>query len=416
MRPTANWAGNVTFTAARYAEPSTVDELRRLVAGARRVRALGTGHSFSPIADCRDGDLVSVAGLPSKVDIDGEAGTVTVAAGMRYAEFVGHLHDAGLALHSMGSLPHLSVAGAVATATHGSGDRNRNLSAAVSGLELVTASGDLVTVTRMGDPERFPGMVASLGALGVVTSVTLNVEPAYDVRQYVYEGLPEPLFFERFDEVFASGYSVSAFTTWRGTAIDQVWCKQRVGAPMPPEGWLGTTMAPAQRHPVPGQSGETCTEQRGVPGPWYARLPHFRPEHRPSTALELQSEYLLPREHALDALRAVGAIRDRVGPVVKICEIRTVAADDLWMSTAYGRDTVGVHFTWIADATRVAPAIAAVEDQLGPFQARPHWAKLFGVPAATVRALYPRYADFVRLVTEYDPGGKFRNDLLDEYL
>jgi alditol oxidase len=413
----ANWAGNVTFGAERFHRPASVPQLQRLVARSERVRALGTGHSFNRLADT-PGDLVSAAGLPRLIDVDAAGETVTVSAGLTYGEVAVVLHRAGRALPNLASLPHISVAGACATGTHGSGDGSRGLASAVSAVEMVTADGDVATVARDTDPARFPGTVVALGALGIVTRLTLDTVPAFGIRQYVYEDLPAGQVLEHFDEIFASAYSVSLFTGWRGPGIRQAWLKRRADAPDAGTAgpwWMGGRRADGPRHPVPGMSPAACTEQLGVPGPWHERLPHFRPESTPSAGEELQSEYLLPRAHATDALAALLPVAERLAPVVRTSEIRTVAADDLWLSPAYQRDAVGFHFTWVKDWAAVAPALALVEERLAPLRGRPHWGKLFGTSPETVRGLYPRWDDFRRLMHRYDPAGKFRNDLLDRY-
>jgi xylitol oxidase len=411
----SNWAGNVTFGARQVHRPSSVDELRAVVAGADRMRALGTGHSFNRIADT-DGDQISVAGLPPAVEIGADRRTVTVAAGVRYGELAERLHAEGLALHNLASLPHISVAGACATGTHGSGERNGNLATAVSALELVTADGGLVRLSRDADAD-FPGAVVGLGALGVVTSLTLDVVPAFEVRQHVYEGLPFAAFAAHHAELLGAGYSVSLFTDWTGPTINQVWVKSSPDDALPAAPrWLGAALADGPRHPVPGMSAENCTGQLGEPGPWHARLPHFRLDFTPSSGEELQSEYVVPRAAAVDALAAVDAIRDRVAPVLQISEIRTIAADDLWLSPNHQRDSLAIHFTWVKDAEAVTPVMAAVEERLVPLLARPHWGKLFGTPPDVVRGLYERLPDFVALTRAYDPAGKFRNELVDRYL
>jgi xylitol oxidase len=407
--PARNWAGNVTWSAARRHRPTSVDELRALVAGSRRVRAVGTRHSFNRLADTT-GDLVAVDGLPPTVEIDRTRGTATVAAGLRYGEVAARLHEQGYACANLASLPHISVAGAVATATHGSGERNGNLATSVVAVELVTADGDLVRVDATDG--RFAALVVGLGAFGVVTRLTLALVPAFEVRQYVHLDLPRAAM----DEAFASAYSVSLFTDWRGTGFHQVWRKQRADQEPPPARWLGATAADTPRHPVPGLPGDTCTAQLGVPGPWHERLPHFRPGFTPSSGAELQSEYHIPRAAAAEALAALDGVRDRIAPVLQVCELRTVAADRLWLSPQYDRDTLSIHFTWIADAGAVAPVVTAVEERLAPFAPRPHWGKVFGLPPAAVAAAYPRFAEAVAAIAAADPTGKFRNDLLDRYL
>ena len=414
-----NWAGNVTFSAERFHRPASLAELQRIVAVSARVRAIGTGHSFNRIADS-PGDLVSVAGLPKVIQIDAARATVTVSAGLRYGELAGPLNGAGWALRNLGSLPHISIAGACATGTHGSGNANGNLATAVSALQMVTAGGDVVTLSRKHDGNEFDGAVVALGSLGIVTSLTLDLVPAFRIRQYVYERLGMDQLAEHLANILASAYSVSLFTRWQDAQISQVWLKHLAGpddsaAAAPPD-WLGATLADGPRHPVPGMPPANCTQQLGVSGPWHERLPHFRLEFTPSSGEELQSEYLVPREHAIEALAAIGRIRDRVAPVLQISEIRTVAADDLWLSPSYRRPSVAIHFTWIKDTGAVLPVLAAIEEQLAPLRARPHWGKLFTVSPAVVRGLYQRLPGFQRLRGHYDPAGKFGNELVDSYV
>jgi xylitol oxidase len=414
-----NWAGNIAFRAARHHSPTSIAELQTVVSGARRLRPLGTGHSFNRLADT-DGDQVSVASLPQLLEVDADERTVTIAAGMRYGELAVPLNDRGWALANLGSLPHISVAGAVATGTHGSGERNGNLATAVRALQMVVPGGDLVTLDRDRDADMFGGAVVALGALGVVTRLTLDVVPTFAIRQYVYDDLDYDRLLAAFDEVVSAAYSVSVFTDWRDPLQAQVWLKQRVDAPgeepdEPAHHWLGATLATGPRHPLAGMSPVHCTPQLGEPGPWHERLPHFRLGFTPSSGAELQSEYLVPRGSAVAALRAVAGLRDQVAPVLQISEIRTVAADDLWLSTAYQRDSVALHFTWIADGTAVAPVVSAVEEALEPFAARPHWGKVFSTSPRVVAGLYQRSADFTALTQRFDPDRVLRNDLLADY-
>ena len=407
-----NWAGNVAFRAERVHRPASLAELQSVVAGARQVRALGTGHSFNRIADT-PADLVSVAALPRVLEVDADRQCVRVSAGARYGEVVGALHDAGFALHNLGSLPHISIGGAIATGTHGSGVANGTLASAVSALELVTADGSLRRVAR-GD-EHFDGSVVALGALGVVHTVELDVQPTYDLRLHVYDGLSLETLTTRLEEVLSSGYSVSVFWDWRSDDALQVWRRLPADADAAPQEWLGAVAADAPRHPIPGLPGTTCTEQLGAVGPWHARLPHFRLEFTPSSGEELQSEFFVAREDAVAALRALQDVRDRIAPVLQITEIRAIAADPLWLSPSAGRDTVALHFTWVRDEAAVAPVVEAVQERLQPFAARPHWGKVFSTAPEVVRGCYDRYDDFEALVRDADPQGTFRNELLDAY-
>ena len=403
-----NWAGNVTYGAARVHEPTSVQELCEIVAGATEVRALGARHSFNLIADTT-GDLVSVAGLPPRIEVDAGSGTAVVAAGLRYGDVAPVLHAAGFALPNLPSLPHISVAGAVATGTHGSGDANRPLSSSVAAVELVTADGDLRTLRR-GEPD-FPGAVVSLGALGVAVALTLDLVPTFAVRQYVHDDVPLAAVRDHLDAMLASAYSVSAFTDWRAPRF-HVWRKQLDTAPPPPATWMGGRPADGPRHPIPGLPGEVSTPQLGEPGPWHERLPHFRLGFTPSNGDELQSEFFVARPDASAAVGALAEVADRIAPVLHVAEIRSMAADDQWLSPAYGRDTVGLHFTWRSDQAAVAPVVGLVERVLAPFAPRAHWAKVSTLPPAAMAAAYPRAADSAALMRRLDPAGRFANPYL----
>ncbi|MFN8157502.1 MAG: FAD-binding protein [Candidatus Nanopelagicales bacterium] len=408
-----NWAGNVAFSPAAVARPSTIDELAETVAAARRVRVLGTGHSFSPVADT-EGTLVLLDAMPRTIEVDPSTATVRVAAGVRWGELAPVVHEHGFALANMGSLPHISVAGSASTGTHGSGSRLGCLATSVVALTLVTADGSLREV-RADDPD-LAGSVVALGTLGVVTSLELRLVPAFDVAQTVWDGLPLSVAAERFDEVMGAAYSVSLFTTWRSDVVEQVWVKRRTTDPEVDLSWTGAVPADGPRHPVPGADTAACTEQGGAAGPWFERLPHFRLDFTPSSGSELQTEYMLPREHAAAAIEAVHGIAHVVSPVLQISEIRTVAADDLWLSPCQGRETVCVHFTWIDDADAVAPAVRAVEEALAPYAARPHWGKVFTTDPELVRSHYPRLADAEALRDRLDPERRFSNAFVDRYL
>ncbi len=412
-----NWSEHVAFSATAIHHPKTLDEVRAIVAAASKVRAFGARHSFNTIADT-PGDHLSLERLDRVVAIDPERRTVTVEGGIRYAELGPQLQAAGFALHNLASLPHVSVAGAVATATHGSGDRNGNLATAVSGLELVTGAGDVVTLSRERDGDAFLGAVVGLGALGIVTKLTLDLQPTFTVRQTIYDNLREARLAADFDGIMGGAYSVSLFTDWRDERIRQSWVKRREGVDaMPEEGasYFGATPAPRPRVLSETSAPSNVTEQHGVPGPWHERLPHFRPHVMPGGD-ELQSEYFVPRQHAVAAIRALGTLRARLAPLVKLSEFRSMTADNLWLSMAYERDTVGLHFTWQKDWSGVSGLLPAIEEALAPFDARPHWGKLFTMDAARVQALYPRLADFRALAQQYDPAGKFRNAFLEQYI
>lgn len=405
--PARNWAGNLTYTSPRIHRPASVDELSSLVRQTTRIRALGSGHSFNQVADSEH-DLVRLDALPKEIEVGGA--TVTVSGGTRYADLAAELHRRGLALGNLASLPHISVAGSCATGTHGSGDRQRCLAAAVREIELMGADGETVRLGR-GD-DAFPGAVVALGALGIVTRLTLETEPTFEVSQRVRLDVPLDEVAENFDAVFGAAYSVSLFTDWR-ERTGRVWLKRRVDEPG--DAWSGGRTANVPQHPVPGWPTEPATEQLDVPGPWCDRLPHFRPELPPSAGAELQSELYLPREAAPEAFAVLREIGHRVAPVLYVGEVRTVRADDLWLSPAHGRDSVTFHFTWHRNPEAVTPLLREVEERLAPLGARPHWGKLTTLRPLAVVGRYERAADFAGLLTRFDPAGKFRNPFVDSY-
>ena len=407
--PGKNWAGNYTYVAQKLHRPSTIEQVQEIIANAPGVRVLGSRHSFNDIAD--SSELITLEAMPADVVVDHAANTVSFNAALKYGELVKTLSAEGVALHTLASLPHISVAGAVATATHGSGDKNGNLATAVVGLELVTSEGEIIETFR-GDPD-FDGLVVGLGALGAVTRITLDVEPAYEVRQRVFEALSWEALSEHFDEIISCGYGVSVFTRWGETA-DQVWVKTRVtDEPEQVERDLfGAVAAAVDLHPILGLDASSCTPQLGRPGLWSDRLPHFRMGFTPSSGEELQSEYLLPRRHAVEAVEVVRALADKIRPILQVSEIRAVAADRLWMSMNYGEDTIGIHFTWKPEQDAVEEMLAQLETALAPFEARPHWGKLFVADEAAIAPLYERLPDFARLVERLDPRGAFSNSWL----
>ncbi len=407
--PGTNWSRSHRYGAKVLHEPTTLHQLQESVAGAPRIRALGTRHAFSAIADSNA--LVSLHRIDPDIRVDAETETVSFGAGLRYGDLGRELQTRGWALRNLASLPHISVAGAIATGTHGSGDRNGTLSRAVSGLELVTAEGELLAVTP-SDPG-FDGAVVSLGALGVVYRITLDIEPTFDVRQDVYEGLTWPRLVENFDAIMARAYSVSVFTTWSGADVGMVWLKSARGAARPPAELYGARPMSAQAHPIDGANPESTTEQGGVPGAWIDRLPHFRLGFTPSNGDELQSEYLVPRQHAIEAIETVRALAPLIAPLLHVSELRTVAADSLWLSGAYETDVVGIHFTWKFEPDAVAALLPSLEAALAPFAARPHWGKVFD---SVDRSLYPQLGEFVALAERLDPNRKFSNEWLERHV
>jgi xylitol oxidase len=411
-----NWAGNVEYGTDHLYSATSVEQAQEFVKRHARLKVLGTRHCFNHIADSTD-EFLSLRPMDKVLSLDAQARTVTIPANMSYGQLAPYLHEHGFALHNLASLPHISVAGACATATHGSGEKNGNLATSVSGLEMITASGDIVKLSRKQDGDGFLGAVVGLGALGVITKITLDLLPTFMVKQYVYENLPLSEMQEHFDAIEASGYSVSLFTDWQKKRVNEVWIKSRVEAGQSfnatPD-FFGAKLATKNLHPIAALSAENCTEQMGVPGPWYERLPHFRMGFTPSAGNELQAEYFVPRRHAVEAILAIERMRDQVTPHLLISEIRTIAADDLWMSPCYEQPSVTIHFTLKPDWPAVSQLLPVIERELAPFHARPHWGKLFTVSPERFKANYEKLPDFIELSKKYDPHGKFRNDFLNK--
>jgi xylitol oxidase len=410
-----NWAGNYTYHAARFHQPETIEQVREIVAGCKKIRTLGTRHSFNGIADT-DHDLISLAKLDRVIDLDPAKQTVTVQGGVRYGQLGQYLHQQNYALRNLASLPHISVAGACATGTHGSGARNGNLATAVVAMEIVTPDGHVTEFSRDRHGEAFAGMVVGLGGFGVVIKLTLEVIPAFSVRQNVYEHLPVDQLDAQFDEIMSSGYSVSLFTDWQRDSVNQVWLKSVSPGNDPPRELFGATSATADLHPIKSISAKNCTAQMGVPGPWHERLPHFRMDYTPSSGEELQSEYFVPRERAVDAIREIAKLRRDLRPLLQISEIRSIAADKLWMSQCFERDSIAIHFTWKQNWPGVRELLGVIEQHLAQFDARPHWGKNFVMAPARLQSLYKKLPDFRQLLLSHDPLGKFRNDFMDTYI
>jgi alditol oxidase len=409
-----NWAGNLNYATENLFSAKSPDEARDFIRKQAKLKVLGTRHCFNNIADSKNYFLSMREMLNAHVD-EGQR-TVTLDSGMSYGQLAPQLEAKGYALHNLASLPHISVAGACSTATHGSGDKNGNLATAVTALELITASGDTVRLSNKKDGDKFRGAVVGLGGLGAITRLTLSMQPTFQVRQFVYENLPMDQWKQNFEAVESAAYSVSLFTDWAKSSFNEVWLKQRVTSDSKadaPKVFFGATLATKNLHPIAELSAENCTEQMGVPGPWYERLPHFKMGFTPSAGKELQSEYFVPRPHAIDAVLAIAKMHEQITPHLLISEIRTIAADELWMSPCHKQDCVTIHFTWKQDWESVQKLLPVIERELAPYEARPHWGKLFTTSPATLKKIYTRMPEFVALAQHYDPQGKFRNDFLN---
>jgi xylitol oxidase len=405
--PTANWSESFRYSFHDCLYPSSLEAVSEMVSKAQTIKLLGSRHSFNGIVD---GEVaLSLAEVPIAPVIEADGKHVSVGAHCTYGELALFLHEHRLAIHNLASLPHISIAGAIATATHGSGNRNGNLATAVAGLEFVTWDGGIRKAKR-GDPD-FAGMVVHLGALGVVTRVTLDVQPEFQVAQCVYEGLAWDSLLSNIDDIMAAAYSVSIFTQWAEEA-GSIWLKSTAPSGDFPTTLHGARRSIVKRHPIIGLDPRNATDQLGEHGLWSDRLPHFKMGFTPSSGEEIQSEFHVPRDKGAAAIEALLSVRDRFADLAQAAEFRTTAADELWLSPQYRRDTLSIHFTWIRDQEAVNAAVGHIEEALSPFEALPHWGKVFSL--RHVGARYEKISDFNRLRDRMDPRRKFSNPWLEK--
>ena len=407
-----NWSGNIEYRPAEIARPSSISELQKVVADSSNVRAYGSGHSFNTLADT-DGTLIAFSEFDKNIEIDSSKMLVRVPAGVRYGEVAPKLHANGFALRNMGSLPHITVVGATSTGTHGSGVGNKNLSGSIAEIELITATGDAITL----DQSELPAARVALGSIGIIHHLTLDIVPTYDVAQTVYFDLPFVQLISNLDAILSAGYSVSVLSMWGDEFVDQVWVKSKIGTNpvLTQNEWFGAKLATRKSNPIREADSAAATEQFGLPGPWFERLPHFKLDFTPSFGEELQTEYFIDRKDAPAALHAIYKIREELSELIMVCEMRTVAQDENWLSEAYGRETFVFHFTWRPNIPAVEKLLLKIEASLEPFKARPHWGKVFTNNAFDFSSLYPKFNSFLTYRGTYDPSRKFVNKLLETW-
>lgn len=416
--PLSNWAGNLTYSTNRVSAPASIGELGSKLASTAHARILGTRHCFNTIADSRH-QLISSSKLNTLLSIDESAMEVLVEGGIKYGELAPLIHAKGFAIHNLASLPHISVAGSCSTATHGSGVHNGNLSTAVNAVEIVDSNGKIHQVSRKNDGEFFNGVVVSLGALGMITKVTLAIQKSFNMRQHVFLKLPMAQLTSNFQEIMSAGYSVSLFTDWQSDSVNEVWIKSLESGDRNFSGvadFFGASAATTEMHPIAELSAVNCTPQLGVAGPWYERLPHFKMGFTPSSGKELQAEYFVSASKAVAAIAEIQKLGKKIGPHLFISEIRTIKGDDCWMSPCRGQDSVAIHFTLKQEIPEVMKLLPQIEEALDPFDPRPHWGKLFTMDPKKLQSKYEKLDDFRKLVERFDAKGKFRNEFLKKNL
>lgn len=400
-----NWSKNVDFNDRDYLQPESLSELQELVRVHQKLRARGTAHCFNEIANTSS-YAINLSKMPKTIEVDSTSYSVKVAAGLKYGELAPILHQQGWALNNLASLPHISIAGSISTGTHGSGINNKNLANQVLSLDLVTAEGELRHIDHANPA--FNAIVVGLGLGGVIYQYELKIEPTYQIRQVIYPSIPLDVLQRNFDGIMGTAYSVSYFTDWSSDQVGNLWCKFRDNEVIP-ESVGGCTKAEKKYHPIPSVDPVACTDQLGEPGYWHERLSHFKLEFTPSVGEEIQTEFFVDRKDAAVAIEAVSKLGSEIAPLLWISELRTVAQDELWLSGAYQRDTLAIHFTW-KKLDVIYPVIERVEAALKPFNYRPHWGKVFTADATYLKNVYPKMGEFQALMQALDPGKKFENN------
>ena len=399
-----NWSKNVDFNDRSYLRPESLAELQELVRSNAKIRARGTAHCFNEIANTSS-YAINLSRMPKTIEVNPASNSVTVAAGLKYGDLAPVLHQQGWGLNNLASLPHISIAGSISTGTHGSGMRNQNLANQVLALDLVTAEGELRHIDRTNPA--FNALVVGLGLGGIIYQYELKIEPTFEIRQVIYPDIPLDVLQRSFDQIMGTAYSVSYFTDWSTTQVGNLWCKFRNDEVIP-ESIGGCAKADKKFHPIPSVDPVACTEQLGAPGFWHERLSHFKLDFTPSVGEEIQTEFFVDRKDAAAAIEAVSKLGAEITPLLWITELRTIAADDLWLSGAYQRDTLAIHFTWKKDDA-IYPVIEKVEAALHPFNYRPHWGKVFTADAQYLKSVYPKMSEFQALMQALDPSKKFEN-------
>jgi len=399
-----NWSKNVDFNDRAFLQPESLAELQELVRSNAKLRARGTAHCFNEIANTSS-YAINLSNMPKNIEVNADSKSVTVAAGLKYGELAPELHKQGWALNNLASLPHISIAGSISTGTHGSGIKNQNLANQVLSLDLVTAEGELRHIDRTNPA--FNALVIGLGLGGIVYQYELKIEPTFKIRQVIYPEIPLDILQRNFDQIMGTAYSVSYFTDWGTAQIGNLWCKFR-DSEVIPESVGGKAKADKKYHPIPSVDPVACTDQLGESGDWHQRLSHFKLDFTPSVGEEIQTEFFVDRKDAAAAIEGVSKLGEEIPPLLWITELRTIAADDLWLSGAYQRDTLAIHFTWKKDLA-IYPVIEKVEAALRPFNYRPHWGKVFTADGKYLSSVYPKMSEFKALVEALDPASKFEN-------
>ncbi|MGW6979712.1 D-arabinono-1,4-lactone oxidase [Streptomyces sp. NPDC054932] len=424
-----NWAGNITATPTRVVSPASVGELqeavRRAAEDGLRVKAVGTGHSFTAAA-ATDGVLVRPQALAGILSIDRAAGTVTVAAGTVLRDLNRALAAEGLSLTNMGDIMEQTVSGATSTGTHGTGRDSASIAAQIRGLELVTADGRLLNCSDKENPEVFAAARVGIGALGIVTAITFAVEPVFFLS-----AREEPMGFERvtaeFEQHFAENEHFE-FYWFPHTGNCNTKRNNRSQGPAAPPGpvsaWIEDELLSNGLFQAVNSLGRAVpatipsiarVASRALSARTYTDIP-YKVFTSPRRVRFVEMEYALPREQVVEALRELRAMVDRSGLRISFpVEVRTAPADDITLSTASGRETayIAVH---MYKGTPYQSYFTAAERIFTAHGGRPHWGKVHTRDAGYFAEVYPRFGEFTALRDRLDPNRVFGNDYLRRVL
>jgi len=424
-----NWAGTAIADPARRYWPRSAgaiaDAIKDAASAGLTVRALGSGHSFTPAA-ATSGAALDLSGWTGVISADAESGLVTVRSGTTIAALNAALDALGLAMPNLGDIDAQTIAGAISTGTHGTGARLGGIATAVAGLELVLADGSVASCSAEQSPDLFAAARVSLGALGVVSAVTLSCVPAFDLAA---DERPMPLgeVLARFGEFAADNDHFEFY--WFPYGKNALVKRNNRATELPPRmpGWRRFFEYEVMENAA---FGAVCRTGRAVPrlikplnrlaAATLSARSYSAPSHQvfvtPRRVRFVESEYAVPRESVLDVLAELRAAVPRLAhPVMFPVEVRVAAADDIWLSTAYGRDTayVAIH-QYVGLPYR--EYFAAFESIAAAVGGRPHWGKMHTLDAKRLGELYPRFADFLRIRDETDQERRFANPYLEQVL
>jgi len=393
-----NWVGNQSFTPQTMIEVATEEEVARLVATAATqgygVRTPGTGHSFTPIVETA-GLLLDLSRLRGIIEIDPVQQQVTALPKTTIGDFGEPLWKQGLALANQGDIDTQAIAGAIATATHGSGRRFPNFSATLTGARLVDGLGNVVEVSQKENSDVLPALQTSLGLLGIMTQVTIKVVPAYELHAQTTV-LPYGALMERFDE-YVENYRHFSFFWLPTDASAALYCLQ--------DGQADDCFVKLYQEATPEMHRVSLPPDEKIDRSYRIYPMHYDPNFH-------EVEYFLPLEHAREILHEMRKLMLRWLPLsIYPLEIRTVGADSAWLSPNYQRDNLVVSISG-EPGVDYWPYLRACDSLFAEFDGRPHWGKLHFMTADRIARRFPHYADFVKMRQRFDPKGTFLNEHL----